>query len=159
MSELKNFKITKTKPGNVLFLLHPVSNPELKKVVHLTGRRPSLSLPLDWALGVFLDDGIYNMYREGYFTFSDNNELARLAYEHGVCFDDKLDFTPAQEGNIKLILDGLKLGQMAKINALCNQYGDDAVKEVAISNVDQIPTGVITFLEKKFNVQLIIDGE
>lgn len=159
MSEIKNFKITKTCSNDVIFMLHPVSNPELKKEVYLSSRRPSLSLPLDWALGIFLDDGVYDMYRKGYFTFSNNDELARLAYENGVYFDDKLDFTPAQEGNNKLILDGLKLGQMAKINELCNKYGENAVKDVAAANVEQIPSGVVAFLEKKFNIQLIIDGE
>lgn len=159
MSENKFFKITKTRPSNVLFYLNPISNPELKKEVYLTNRKPSMTLPLDWALGIFLDNGLYNMYKEGYFTFSNTEELVKEAIAHGVYFDDKLDFTPKSGNEDKLILDALKLGQSGKINALCSQYGDEAVKNVAIYNVDQIPSGVVQFLEKKFGIQLLIDEE
>ena len=157
MSENKFFKITKTHPSDVLFHLSPISNPELKKEVYLTHRKPSMNLPVDWALGIFLDNGLYNMYKQGYFTFSNTDELVKEAIDQGVYFDEKLDFTPKKGDEEKLVLDALKLGQAGKINALCTQYGDETVKNIAICNVDQIPSGVVQFLEKKFGIQLLID--
>ena len=76
----KIFKLQKTVPGNVLFTLHPVSNPVLAKEIYLTNRQPSVMLPADWALGVFASDGLYTMYQKGVFTFDNNKALAKLAF-------------------------------------------------------------------------------
>ena len=103
MSDTKVFKIKKTTPGNVLFILHPVSNPMLTKEVYLTDRRPFQFLPTDWALGIFMDDGNYRLYKKGMFTFENNDELVKAAYEAGVYFDEQLDFTPVKEDNEKEI--------------------------------------------------------
>lgn len=65
----KVFRMKKTVPGNVLVIVHPLSNMQLSRTVYLTDRNPYQVLPLDWALGIFVDSGNYNMYKEGYFTF------------------------------------------------------------------------------------------
>ena len=109
-TNLKAFRMKKAIPGNLLIIVHPFSNPELKKEVYLTDRHPIQVLPLDWALGIFMDNGNYNMYKEGYFTFENNEDLVKAAYEAGAYFDDELDFTPIKEDLDTLLLRELKSG-------------------------------------------------
>ena len=44
---MSNFTITKTTSSDVLFILHPLSNPMLSKVISLTDRTPKQNLPGD----------------------------------------------------------------------------------------------------------------
>lgn len=159
MSDQKVFKIKKTTPGNVLFILHPISNPMLTKEIYLTDRRPFQFLPMDWALGIFMDDGNYRLYKKGMFTFENNDELVKAAYEAGVYFDEKLDFTPVKEDNDKEILAILKSGNRASIDKAIKDFGRDLIIKVAASNVDNISTGVVRMLESLLKVQLVIDNE
>ena len=159
MSEQKVFKIKKTVPGNVLFILHPVSNPMLTKEIYLTDKRPFQYLPLDWALGVFIDDGNYRLYEKGIFTFENNDELAKAAYEAGVYFGEELDFTPVKEDNEKEIFAVLKSGNRSSIEKTIKESGKDLVIKVAAAHVDELNTGVVRMLESMLKVQLVIDNE
>ena len=160
MSETKaNIKITKTRPGSLLFILHPVSNREISKEIYLTDRSPSMVLPLDWALGVFLDDGIYKLYKKGHFTFSDNEAIVKAAYEAGVYFDEILDFTPAEADNSGKILEILKSGNRKNIENAIKLYSEDVVKAVAFNNANSLTVNVVRMLEDLFKVQLTLDGE
>ena len=82
MSEtIRTFTIKKTVPGTVFFTLSPLSNQGLRKEVYLTTRMPQQSLPLDWALGIFLNNTLYEMYKKGVFTFNDNDGIVQAARE------------------------------------------------------------------------------
>ena len=159
MSETnKVFRIKKTIPGTVLFTVHPISNPQLSRRVVLTERAPFQFLPLDWALGVFIDDGNYRLYKSGAFTFDKNDELVQLAFESGIYFDEKLDFTPAKEDNEKEILDILNSGVRADIEKAIKEYGELSVRQVAIAHADELKSGIVRMLEGIFKVQLVMDG-
>lgn len=159
MSEIKVFKIKKTVPGDILFVVHPLSNMQLSRTVYLTDRNPVQVLPLDWALGIFVDNGNYNMYKEGYFTFEDNEAAVKAAYENGAYFDDKLDFTPVRENHEEVIFTVLKSGNRANIENAIKNYGEDQVRNVAIMHVNDLSTGVVKMLEGIFHVQLVVDGD
>ena len=155
----KIFKLQKTVPGNVLFTLHPVSNPALAKEIYLTNRQPSVMLPADWALGVFASDGLYTMYQKGVFTFDNNKALAKLAYDQSLSFSEDLDFTPIESNNVEIIKNILKAGNRKAIEDAIEKYTQERVKEVAISCVKELSMGVVNMLEGIFHVQLVVDGE
>ena len=155
----KIFKLQKTVPGNVLFTLHPVSNPALAKEIYLTNRQPSVMLPADWALGVFANDGLYTMYQKGVFTFDNNKALAKLAYDQSLFFSEDLDFTPIESNNVEIIKNILKAGNRKGIEDAIEKYTKERVKEVAISCVKELSMGVVNMLEGIFHVQLVVDGE
>ena len=155
----KIFKLQKTVPGNVLFTLHPVSNPALAKEIYLTNRQPSVMLPADWALGVFASDGLYTMYQKGVFTFDNNKALAKLAYDQSLFFSEDLDFTPIESNNVEIIKNILKTGNRKGIEDAIEKYTKERVKEVAISCVKELSMGVVNMLEGIFHVQLVVDGE
>jgi hypothetical protein len=148
MSEaIKTFTIKKTVPGSVLFILSPLSNQALKKEVYLTERMPQQVLPLDWALGIFLDNNIYGMYKKGIFTFNDNKGIVQAAREAGVYFDEVLDFEPVQDDITPKILKVLKSGVRGDILKTIKEYGDDLVKNVVIQYANDLTTGVVQMLE------------
>lgn len=160
MSEtVKTFTLKKTVPGSVLFTLSPMSNQSLKKEIYLTSRMPQQVLPLDWALGIFLDNSLYSMYKQGIFTFNDNAGVVQAAREAGVYFDEALDFTPVTEDVTPKILKVLKSGVRADILKATKEYGDDLVKNVVIQYANDLTTGVISMLENHWHVQLTMDGD
>ena len=159
MSEaVKTFTLKKVVPGSVLFTLSPLSNQALKKEIYLTTRMPQQVLPLDWALGIFLDSSLYNMYKKGIFTFNDNAGVVQAAREAGVYFDEALDFEPISEDTIGKILKTLKSGVRADIMRSIKDYGDDLVRDVVIKHAQDLTTGVITMLENHWHIQLTMDG-
>ena len=159
MSEaIKTFTIKKTVPGSVLFILSPLSNQALKKEVYLTERMPQQVLPLDWALGIFLDNSLYSMYKQGIFTFNDNKGIVQAAREAGVYFDEVLDFEPVQDDITPKILKVLKSGVRGDILKTIKEYGDDLVKNVVIQYANDLTTGVVQMLENHWNIQLTMDG-
>lgn len=155
---MKTFTMKKTVPGSVLFTLSPLSNQTLKKEIYLTSRMPQQVLPLDWALGIFLDSSLYNMYKKGIFTFNDNAGIVQAAQEAGVYFDEALDFTPVSEDITGKILKVLKSGVRADIMKSIKDNGDDLVKDVVIKYAQDLTTGVITMLENHWHIQLTMDG-
>ena len=159
MSEIKTFTIKKTVPGSVLFTLSPMSNQALKKEIYLTSRMPQQVLPLDWALGIFLDNSIYSLYKQGVFTFNDNEGVVKAAIEAGVYFDESLDFTPVKEDITPKILKVLKSGVRGDILKTIKEYGDDLVKNVVIQYASDLTTGVISMLENYWHIQLTMDGD
>lgn len=159
MSEIKTFTIKKTVPGSVLFTLSPMSNQALKKEIYLTSRMPQQVLPLDWALGIFLDNSVYSLYKQGIFTFNDNDGIVKAAQEAGVYFDETLDFTPVKEDVTLKILKVLKSGVRADILKAIKDYGDDLVKNVVIQYANDLTTGVISMLENHWHIQLTMDGD
>ena len=155
---IKVFKMKKVIPGDLLIVLHPLSNPMISREVFLTDRNPTQMLPLDWALGVFMDNGIYNMYKKGMFTFENNDSLVKAAYEAGAYFDEQLDFVPVKEDNSKVIFEILSSGNRARINKAIEDYGRESVLAVAVNRVEDLSTGVVQLLESMFKVQLTMDG-
>ena len=157
-TEIKAFRMKKVIPNDLIIVVHPFSQPQLSKTIKLTNRNPYQVLPLDWALGIFMDDGNYNLYKKGYITFDYNDALVKAAYEAGAYFDDKLDFKPAREDNLEVILSILTSGNRAKILDAIKNYGDNLVKQVAIAHRDELNTGVVNMLEGILKIQLFIDG-
>jgi hypothetical protein len=155
----QNFTIIKTVPGTVLFSLHPISNPSLQRLIKLTAKNPKQALPVDWAMGVFADPGVYSLYENKAFTFDDNEGAVKMAFEQGVYFDDKLDFEPAPQDLTNVIFSILQGGNRAAILKSIEDYGNDLVKDVAIAKANDLTQSVIRMLENIFKIQLTIDGE
>lgn len=156
---MKNYKLIKTSPNEVLIELHPISNMALTRRIHLTNKAPQCALPEDWALGIFQDSALYQMYKMGYITFDDNDSIVKAAYENGVYFGEALDFTPAKPNRSEEILTILKTGNRRNIENALTTYGAELIRDVAIANIGGLTQNVIAMLENLLNVQLIPDGE
>ena len=155
--ENKVYTIKKTRPGSVIFSLSPLSNSSLKKEIYLTNKRPQMNIPLDWALTVFVDNGLYALFKEGYFTFNNLDDLLQEARNAGVYFGDELDFTPAKEDSISKILNVLKAGKRPEILKAIDNYGKDLVQDVATTNLSSLSMSVVHLLEELWKIQLTLD--
>ncbi len=154
-----HFRMSKTIPGDVVIVLHSITNPNLERVVRLTQRNPHQNLPLDWALSVFIDNGLYHMYKEGIFTFDDNDLLVKLAYEKGVYFGEELDFTPSKVDYSEVIFAILSSGNRASIKKAIEEHGKEKVQKVAAIRANDLTQGVIQLLESMLGIQLVLDGD
>lgn len=155
--ENKVYTIKKTRPGSVIFSLSPLSNSSLKKEIYLTNKRPQMNIPLDWALTVFVDNGLYALFKEGYFTFNNLDDLLQEARNAGVYFGDELDFTPAKEDSTSKILNVLKAGKRPEILKVIDNYGKDLVQDVATTNLSSLSMSVVHLLEELWKIQLTLD--
>lgn len=154
----KQYVLIRTSPNDVLFTLRNVENPQLTRLIHLTKKTPQQPLPLTWALSVIADPALFTMYKKGYFSFDDNEGLAKAAYDAGYWFDAKFDFEPAKKEDDSLVFAILKGGNREKIDAAIAKYGMERVKDVAINKCGELSQNVIQVLEKRFGVQLVVDG-
>ena len=153
---MSNYILTKTSPNDVIFTLHPLSNPQLSKIIRLTKRMPKQALPEDWALGIFFDTSLYDMYKKGIFTFDRNDDLVKAAVANNVYFDDSLDFTPAKETLERDVLTILKAGNRSNILKAIDKHGKDFVKDVAIANVSELTNAITSMLEEMFKISLTV---
>ena len=92
-------------------------------------------------------------------TVNDVEALKAAAIEAGVYFGDELDFTPAKVDDTKQILGIVKTGNRSKILKAIEQYGEEKVKTVVMSNAKDLTSGVIQMLEGIFKIQLTMDIE
>lgn len=154
----KNYKIIKTTPSEVLFNLSPVSNLDVKRLIHLDDNIRQQALPEDWALGIFLDPGVYKLYEQGAFTFDDNEGIVQAAIEQGYFFGE-LDFVPADVKKVDNAVETLMKGNRSEILALVEKLGKDEVRDIALSVYDKLSQNVIKMLETILNVPLTMDVE
>ena len=154
----KQYVLIRTSPNDVLFTLRNVENPQLTRLIHLTKKTPQQPLPLTWALSVIADPALFTMYKKGYFSFDDNEGLAKAAYDAGYWFDAKFDFKKKKKEDDSLVFAILKGGNREKIDAAIAKYGMERVKDVAINKCGELSQNVIQVLEKRFGVQLVVDG-
>lgn len=157
VSEGKAFKITKAVPVRVCFSLSSFANPSVSKFIDLTHRKPSIVVPLDYALGLFTDEGNYKLLQKGIITVSNKEKLLKQAVEVGAIFDE-IELPEVSEKDPVNILETLKAGKRSEIDAVIAKYGDDKVKQVAFAYKQELTQGVIAMLESKWKVQLSMDG-
>lgn len=153
------YVITKSRPGNVYIELHPISNASQQRIIKLTDQMPSTRLPKDWALGVFLDANVFELYKKGYFTFGNKtDEIKAAAIEEGVFFGDEEELAAISDvgDKGKKILTVLKGGKRTEIIDII-KADPEAVVMVARDNVNDLTTGVINLIEEQLKVQIRID--
>lgn len=157
MSDNRNFKLIKVTPNNLFLRIRPLGMNGVERDFFLTNRNPVQVLPMDWALGIFQDSGLFEMYQKGLFTFDDNDAAVQAAYEKGVYFADKLDFTPADPKLAEQVLNTLKSGNRAAILDAIKTHGKTFVQNVAVRNLSDLTQGVVSMLESTLKIQLVVD--
>lgn len=162
MSEQNIFKIKKNIPTNLFFTLTPYSAEgisSLNRQIYLTYRMPEAALPMDWALGIFINPSLYKMYKEGIFTFDNNEALLKAAIEKGLIFEEELSqFNIKQVNKEEEILKIIKKGNRKEILKIIEDEGRDMVISVVSLNIDTLQYAIVQMLESILGVQLTIDG-
>ena len=149
-SSNKRCTIIKTTPGNVLFYLSPVDNPAIRREIYLTDRHPRQAVPLSFALNAFYDNGVFALYRDGKFTFDDNDAIKQIALENGTYFESDYDkFVPAAATKEADLVKILTAGRRSEIQEAIKKYGKEELTAVAFSHRGELTDAVIHMLESK----------
>lgn len=154
-TEKSAFTIIKTAPGNVMIKLHAIDNPGFSRLVYLTNRAPRQVLPVNFALDVFADPGNFATYKQGLFTFDDNEAIKQIAIERSYYFDSDYDkLVPAKITQEEDIDNIIKSGVRSKVIEACSKYGGELVKQTAINHVSEYTMSVIKMCEDIWHIQL-----
>lgn len=154
-TEKSAFTIIKTTPGNVMIKLHAIDNPGFSRLVYLTNRAPRQVLPVNFALDVFADPGNFATYKQGLFTFDDNEAIKQIAIERSYYFDSDYDkLVPAKITQEEDINNIIKSGVRSKVIEACSKYGGELVKQTAINHVSEYTMSVIKMCEDIWHIQL-----
>lgn len=156
--ENKNYKIVKTHVGSVRFSVENTDH--VSREVVLDDSRDFIYLPTDWAIGVFRVPGTYNMYRAGYFTFEQPDEIAKAAAEVGEYFDDP-DLIPRPVKYQEDLLNSLKsTTTVSEIEKLCTAANAADIVATIRGHYDEIPYAVLRTVGKTLNIDLTsLDNE
>jgi hypothetical protein len=154
-------RLVKTCVGSLDFeLINPTTN--AKQVVRLESDSKGKIMPIEWAALVYADNasGAYKLYKAGYFTFDKPNDVYEYAKTHNFIFGD-IDMQPIESPTYGSdILAVLKSGTISKIDKYLDtaKHQEDLVR-IARANISDIKAGTISYVEKKLNIKLQIDGE
>lgn len=164
MSEVnfnKTIRMINTTPNLIIFNLSPYDNPSNVRLIKLGASNTNkvITMPISLALGVFTNNEVYRLFKKGYFTFSDINELVSAAKEANLYFADELDFVPADEKTNETILTRLMKGNRAAIESAVKEFGKDKVMDIAKANIDKLTVGVKQMLEQTLNVSFSLNEE
>ncbi len=163
MSDLlnKTIRMINTTPNLIIFRLSPYDNPANSRIIKLgaTNLNKVITMPMSLALGVFTSDDVYGLYKKGYFTFDNNEELLQAAKEASLYFADELDFKPADKNTNETILTQLQKGNRSAIEKAIKEYGKERVMDVAKANLDNLTTGVKTMLEQTLKVSFSLNED
>lgn len=163
MSDLlnKTIRMINTTPNLIIFRLSPYDNPANGRIIKLgaTNLNKVITMPMSLALGVFTSSDVYGLYKKGYFTFDNNEELLQAAKEASLYFADELDFKPADKNTNETILTQLQKGNRSAIEKAIKDYGKERVMDVAKANLDNLTTGVKTMLEQTLKVSFSLNED
>lgn len=163
MSDLlnKTIRMINTTPNLIIFRLSPYDNPANSRIIKLgaTNLNKVITMPMSLALGVFTSSDVYGLYKKGYFTFDNNEELLQAAKEASLYFADELDFKPADKNTNETILTQLQKGNRSAIEKAIKEYGKERVMDVAKANLDNLTTGVKTMLEQTLKVSFSLNED
>lgn len=163
MSDLlnKTIRMINTTPNLIIFRLSPYDNPANSRIIKLgaTNLNKVITMPMSLALGVFTSNDVYGLYKKGYFTFDNNEELLQAAKEASLYFADELDFKPADKNTNETILTQLQKGNRSAIEKAIKEYGKERVMDVAKANLDNLTTGVKTMLEQTLKVSFSLNED
>lgn len=159
MTQNENFVyIHKTCIGHlVVQLTHPITGAKQKLVFEAAQTKKIL--PLEWAALVYADtsSGAYNLFKKGYFTFSDNEKVRDYALEHNLLIGDVdlSDLVVKDANHLEEVLATLKSGKKTRIDELLkNQKTAEDVVRVARENVESLTQGILDYIEKKLGIAL-----
>ena len=163
MSDLlnKTIRMINTTPNLIIFRLSPYDNPANSRIIKLgaTNLNKVITMPMSLALGVFTSSDVYGLYKKGYFTFDNNEELLQAAKEASLYFADELDFKPADKNTNETILTQLQKGNRSAIEKVIKEYGKERVMDVAKANLDNLTIGVKTMLEQTLKVSFSLNED
>lgn len=155
MAEQLNFyDIIKTCRGNLSLILPSFDLTSQPRDVYIPHNVQKVRIPRTFALGVFTDATLENMYKKGYFRIEPAKQFEAEVAEIFYPVEDKVDIVSDEE-----IITMLKQGNRKAIKDLINQndVNRDNIITLARENIDLLPTSMVKDLNVILGVELEIE--
>lgn len=157
MAENKTFyDIVKQYKGGLTLIMPSYDSTLPNKTVTIPYNVDRVRVPATFALGIYVDGALQQMYEQGYFKIEPE---AAFKAEIAKVFAPVEDFAKIETD--PQILEALKKGNRVKIKTLveASEVNRENVLEIARVNKGDIPTSMIQYIEELFGVELTVDGE
>ncbi len=155
-AQIQSVRIIKTCVGALSFtIVNPLTGISQRMEISSGAKDRMIAIP--WAACIYADisSGAYRMYKQGYFTFSDENAVYEYALEHGLVLGDVEIKSGMKSDHLQEILNALTSGNTLAIDKFLDGAKDriDLV-HVARDNYGDLKQSIISYIEKKAGVQL-----
>ena len=150
------YDLVKTCKGGLSLSLPAFDSSSINRVVNLDWNVNKVRIPRTFALGIFVDGTLENMYKGGYFRIEPAAEFeAEVAEIFFPVEDKKPVFNDTQ------IKDYLLKGNRAKIKELINNnpVARETIILVARENIGDLSTSMVRDLETMLGVELVVENE
>lgn len=155
MEQLQSYDIVKKCKGNLVLRMPAFDSSVQDKEVYIPQGVQMKRVGRVHALGIFTDATLEQMYREGYFTVEPaaafEQDVASVFYAVG----EKVTM-PSDETIIGYLTKGNRKG----VRTLIEEEGEAVRQQVIVlarENIDNIPTSMISDLEKLLGTVLIVE--
>lgn len=153
---MKNYTFVKNVKGGLTIRLDSWNMQLPTRSFSLVGNVNQIAIPEEYALGLFVSDSALSMFKNGYFTINNLNELQKTAREIGLFADAELSNCYTVEEIEKFV----SKNDIKKIQSII-----DGGKRVEIDNlvtivrekIDSLPSNIIKQVEDACGAELRIE--
>ena len=149
------YDIVKLCKGGLVLNLPAYDSSAINRRVEIPNGTNKVRVPRTFALGVFVDPTLDQMYKDGYFTIEPKAEYEKEVASIFAPVEETVAIATDEE-----ILKALKSGNRVKVRGwLDTTVNKEKVIVLARENIGDISTSMIADLEKALGVELVVDGE
>ena len=156
MAEQINFyDIVRTCKGGLSLKMpsHDMTAPE--RIVHIPHNVKKVRVPRTFALGIFTDGALEQMYKKGMFKIEPEKQFEAEVAEIFYPVENKIQAVPEDE-IVKMLRQGNRVGIKNLLSE--NSANRDNVIILAREHIGDIPTSMVQDMEKFLGVELQIEN-
>lgn len=153
---MRNYTFVKNVTGGLTITLDSWNMQLPTRDFRFTGSIEQITIPEEYALGLFVSDGAMYMLRNGYFTIANYHDLQKKAKEIGLFADDEIlkVYSKAEIEKFLLKQDSKKIAEIIKRDLSVEM---DNLIALAREHLDKLPSNIITQIEDACGAELRIE--
>lgn len=150
------YDIVRQVKGGLTLTLPTFDSTGTPRVFSIAYNMEKIRVPRNYALGIFADPILEQMYKDGVFTVEPASEFEKDVAEVYMPIENKVDIIPD-----KTFIDYLKKNNRMKVKEIADQGGVNRDKLIVLAreNIGDIPTSMIKYLEELLKVELQVENE
>lgn len=150
------YDIVRQVKGGLTLTLPTFDSTGIPRTFTIAHNIDKIRVPRNYALGIFTDPTLEQMYKEGMFTVEPSADFEKDVAEVYMPIERTVDIIPD-----KTIIDYLKKGNRVKVKDIAEQGGVNRDKLIVLAreNIGDIPSSMIKYLEDLLKVELQVENE
>lgn len=118
--------LKKNVKGGLSLVLEDINDPTKVKTISFSNRRPTNRISMSFALSIFNDPNLMDMYKKGMFVVQNEQDFFREAEDQGIHFFDRED---GKKGEEELVLEDVVYVTEDEILKLLKSKNTRALKQ------------------------------